>query len=68
MTELVAAEKTTETPTDSAAPGRYPPAARAPKPLQAIGFALARRWVVRQIARRQGNVFSLKLPIFGPTV
>lgn len=68
MTELVAAEKATDDPTGSAGPGRVPPPARVPKPLQAIGFALARRWVVKQVARRQGDVFSLKLPIFGPTV
>lgn len=71
MTELAAAEKTTEKSAAnpvSAVPGRVPPDARVPKPLQAIGFAVARRWVVKQIARRQGDVFKLKLPIFGPTV
>src|ERR1043165_2163494 len=68
MTELAAAEKTTEKSTASTTPGRVPPDARVPKPLQAIGFMLGRRRVVKQIARRQGNVFKLKLPIFGPTV
>ncbi|MBP2455423.1 cytochrome P450 [Mycolicibacterium lutetiense] len=68
MTELAAAEKATEKSTPSIAPGRIPPPARLPKPLQALGFALARRSVIKQIARRQGDVFSLKLPIFGPTV
>jgi cytochrome P450 family 138 len=45
-----------------------PPAAPVPKPVQAVAYALSRRWVVSQMTRRYGDVFRLDLPLFGKTV
>ena len=63
MTELVAAEHST-----GAGSGRIPPAARLPKPLQALGMVLARRRLVDHLVRRHGEIFALTIPIFGRTV
>jgi cytochrome P450 len=35
---------------------------------QAFAFAMSRRWMMRRLARRYGNVFMLKLPMFGSVV
>jgi cytochrome P450 family 138 len=47
---------------------RLPPAARAPKLLQGLGFATSRRTMMRRLGRRHGNAFTLKLPMWGPVV
>lgn len=47
---------------------RIPPRVRIPKALQAIGFAVNRRFVVRREARRHGDVFTLGLPLYGSAV
>jgi cytochrome P450 family 138 len=47
---------------------RLPPAARAPKLLQGIGFAMSRRSMIRRLSRRHGSVFALKLPMWGRVV
>ena len=49
-------------------PVRLPPAPRIPKLLQGVGFILAREKAVAALAKRHGPVFTLNLPIFGPTV
>lgn len=49
-------------------PVRLPPTPRVPKVLQGLGFSVSRRWTVAQIVRRYGEVFSMTLPVFGPTV
>jgi cytochrome P450 len=47
---------------------RLPPAARSPKLLQGIGFAMSRRTMMRRLGRRHGNAFTLKLPMWGRVV
>ncbi len=47
---------------------RLPPAARLPKALQGLGFAISRRWMIQRLARRYGNVFTLNVPIYGRIV
>ncbi|MDN4519320.1 MULTISPECIES: cytochrome P450 [Mycolicibacterium] len=49
-------------------PVRLPPTPRIPKLLQGLGFSFSRQWTVAQIVRRYGDVFSMTLPVFGPTV
>lgn len=49
-------------------PVRIPPGLPLPKLVQGIGYATARRWMVKQSARRYGDVFSLNIPMFGRTV
>ncbi|MEB4209119.1 cytochrome P450 [Mycobacterium sp. 94-17] len=45
-----------------------PPAARIPKLLQGVGFALSRRSMMRRLSRRHGSVFALRLPMWGPVI
>lgn len=61
---------TKQRPSASAVPSevRLPPAPRIPRVLQAVGFSVSRKWTVRQIARRHGDIFAMKLPVFGPTI
>ncbi|MGB8388205.1 cytochrome P450 [Mycobacterium sp.] len=47
---------------------RLPPAPAGPKILQAIGFAMSRRWMMQQLARRYGDVFTVSSPIHGRIV
>ncbi|MEE6135894.1 cytochrome P450 [Mycobacterium sp. 050128] len=47
---------------------RLPPAARAPKILQGLGFAISRRVMMQRLSRRYGSVFTLKLPMWGRVV
>ncbi len=47
---------------------RLPPATRLPKFFAGLGFAMSRRGMMRRLARRHGNVFTLHLPIFGRVV
>jgi cytochrome P450 family 138 len=47
---------------------RLPPAARLPKAVQGAAFSISRRWIVRQMARRHGDVFMLNVPVYGPIV
>ena len=47
---------------------RMPPATRIPKLFQGMGFAISRRGMMRRLARRYGNVFTLHLPIYGRVV
>ncbi len=47
---------------------RLPPATRLPKFIAGLGFAMSRRGMMRRLARRHGNVFTLHLPIFGRVV
>ena len=47
---------------------RLPPATRLPKVFQGLGFAMSRRWMIRRLTRRHGNVFMLNIPIFGRVV
>ncbi|MEE3066930.1 MAG: cytochrome P450 [Actinomycetota bacterium] len=61
MSELV-----TAAPPASAV--RLPPAARAPKMVQGLGFAMSRRLMMQRLSRRYGNVFTLNLPMYGRAV
>ncbi|OBH12203.1 cytochrome P450 [Mycobacterium sp. E1747] len=47
---------------------RLPPAARLPKLLQGLGFAVSRRGMMQRLARRYGDVFALNLPMYGEVV
>jgi hypothetical protein len=47
---------------------KLPPASRVPKALQGAAFWISRRWIVRQMARRHGDIFLLKVPVYGPIV
>ena len=49
-------------------PVRLPPTPKVPRVLQGLGFSVSRKWTVAQIVRRYGDVFSMTLPVFGPTV
>lgn len=60
---------TIDTQTAPAPPAVYlPPAPRIPRALQGASFAISRRWVVRRMARRHGDVFMLDVPVYGPIV
>ena len=45
-----------------------PPASRLPKLAQGLAFAISRRRMMQRLARRHGNAFVLRLPVYGPTV
>ncbi|WP_018603192.1 cytochrome P450 [Mycobacterium sp. 155] len=47
---------------------RIPPGPRIPVLFQGAGYAFARRWMVKRISRRYGDIFTLRLPMFGRTV
>ncbi|MGO8770815.1 MAG: cytochrome P450 [Mycobacterium sp.] len=47
---------------------RLPPAVRLPKFLVGMGFAMSRRGMIQRLARRNGRVFTLNLPIYGRVV
>jgi cytochrome P450 family 138 len=47
---------------------KLPPASRVPKALQGAAFWISRRWIVRQMARRHGDIFLLSVPVYGPIV
>jgi cytochrome P450 len=47
---------------------QLPPAPAIPKLLQCAGFAFSRRWMIQQLARRYGNIFTLDMPFFGRVV
>lgn len=47
---------------------RLPPAARSPKLLQGMGFAMSRRTMMRRLSRRYGSAFTLCLPMWGRVV
>lgn len=47
---------------------RLPPAARLPKLIQGLAFAMSRRWTIPRLVRRYGNVFTLHVPMFGRVV
>jgi cytochrome P450 family 138 len=56
------------TPTPAAPAVRMPPATRLPKVFQALAFATARRWMMRHLVKKHGNVFTLNIPIYGRVV
>lgn len=47
---------------------RLPPRPPVPRLVQGVGFALWRRWTLRQMTRRYGAAFTLNMPIFGQVV
>ena len=47
---------------------RLPPVPRIPKALQGVAFTILRRWTVEQLVRRYGNIFTIDIPVCGPTV
>jgi cytochrome P450 family 138 len=58
---------TIDTPAAPAPPVvKLPPASRIPRALQGIAFSISRRWAVRLMARRHGDVFMLNVPVYGP--
>ena len=60
---------TIDTPAAPAPPVvKLPPASRIPKALQGAAFSISRRWIMRQMARRYGDVFMLSVPVYGRIV
>ena len=51
-----------------ALPVRLPPSPPIPRFLQGLGFSLSRKWTIAQIARRYGDAFTMRIPVFGRTV
>ncbi|MDT5148213.1 MAG: cytochrome family [Mycobacterium sp.] len=47
---------------------RLPPTTRLPKLVTGLGFAMSRRRMLRRLAHRHGNVFTLELPVYGRVV
>ncbi|GFG73855.1 cytochrome P450 [Mycobacterium botniense] len=47
---------------------KLPPTPRIPKVLQGLAFTVSRRWMVQQLLRRYGNVFTIDFPVYGPAV
>lgn len=47
---------------------KSPPRVKLPIVAQGLGYALARRRMVDMMARRYGDVFAIKVPMFGRTV
>lgn len=47
---------------------RLPPATRLPKVVQGLGFAASRRGMMQRLTRRHGDVFMLRLPMYGRVV
>ncbi|MEM6105440.1 cytochrome P450 [Mycobacterium sp. 050272] len=47
---------------------RLPPAVRAPKIVQGLGFAISRRLMMQRLSRRYGSVVALKLPMWGRVI
>lgn len=47
---------------------RLPPAVRAPKFVQGLGFAVRRRQFMDSMVRRHGSVFTVRIPVFGHVV
>ncbi|MGV0743257.1 cytochrome P450 [Mycolicibacterium sp. XJ870] len=64
MTETATVDNLVEAPPDV----RLPPTLQLPKLVQGIGFSTSRRWVVKRVCRRHGDVFTLNIPVFGRTV
>jgi len=57
------------TPTvDVAREIKLPPSPRLPKFVQALGFVASRRRMVDVMTRRHGDVFTLRVPVFGSMV
>ena len=65
MTDTTIADA--QSPT-TAAPAKLPPVVPVPMPVQGVGFAISRRWTMRQAARRYGRVFTMNVPVFGRLV
>ncbi|MGE2726328.1 cytochrome P450 [Mycolicibacterium pulveris] len=59
---------TVEAPATPPRAVKLPPGPRLPKALQGLVFIANRRWTVHEMIRRYGDVFTLNIPIFGPTV
>nr|WP_308123982.1 cytochrome P450 [Mycolicibacterium xanthum] len=47
---------------------RLPPAPRIPRALQALAFSASRKRTIGQLVRRYGEVFTMRLSVFGHTV
>jgi cytochrome P450 family 138 len=47
---------------------KMPPRARIPKLVCGVFFATSRRGMIKRLARRYGNVFTLNIPIYGRVV
>lgn len=66
MTEATIAEApTAEAPPRSV---KLPPGPRLPKFIQGFAYAVSRTWTVDRLVRRYGDVFTMTLPVFGPSV
>jgi cytochrome P450 len=47
---------------------QLPPGPRWPVPIQGLAYVASRRWFMNTLGKRYGSAFTVKLPVFGPTV
>jgi cytochrome P450 family 138 len=66
MTDLTIAQARLGDATPSAV--KLPPGPRLPMFVQGVAYAVSRTWTVNQLVRRYGDVFTMTLPVFGPSV
>lgn len=55
-------------PTEDERAPQLPPGPRLPRPVQGVGFGIARRETLRLLHRRYGTAFTVHLPIYGRAV
>lgn len=55
-------------PTEDGRAPQLPPGPRLPRPVQGVGFGIARRETLRLLHRRYGTAFTVHLPIYGRAV
>lgn len=51
-------------PTEDGRAPQLPPGPRLPRPVQGVGFGIARRETLRLLHRRYGTAFTVHLPIY----
>ncbi|MBJ7339824.1 MAG: cytochrome P450 [Mycolicibacterium sp.] len=68
MSEATIADDVAAPTTSAPRAVNLPPTSRLPNVIQAAGFMLSRRRMVEYMARTQGDVFALKVPVFGNMV
>ena len=55
-------------PTEDERAPQLPPGPRLPRPVQGVGFGIARRQALQLLHRRYGTAFTVHLPIYGRAV
>ncbi|MCH9732936.1 MAG: cytochrome P450 [Actinomycetia bacterium] len=68
MSELMQAPTVDRDTTPAPPTAKLPPLIGLPKVIQGLGFTVARRRMVANLARRHGKAFTLNIPVYGRTV